>query len=100
MIENTFLIFSQRRGFNRNLTARSFRTSFRFQAAHNLMKSTDLSHCEINYDYNLLDLDSQNSLSSSENSKIIVNSDSCSLVSSPEESNLRHLWDDNEQKIT
>ncbi|KAL4120120.1 hypothetical protein QTP88_012854 [Uroleucon formosanum] len=60
IIENTFSVFRQRGGFNRNPTARTFRTSFQFQSKHNRMKATEPSNCENDFDYNLFDRSSQN----------------------------------------
>lgn len=61
VMENTFSIFRLQGDFNRNLTARTFIILFWFQATHNLMKPTDISDCETDYEYYLLDLNSQNS---------------------------------------
>lgn len=86
--------------FNRNPTTRTFRTSFRFQVTHNLMKSTDLSNCETDYDYNLFDPSLQN-MNSTITSNIPINSvDFDSFISnSSEDSNIEYN-DYNEQKIT
>jgi len=84
IIENTFSVFRQRGGFNRNLTARTFRTSFRFQAKHNLMKSTDLSNCETNYEYNLFDNSSSQSTIISNTRDNSNDSDSCKSLSDNE----------------
>lgn len=54
-----FLVFRQR-GFDRNLTARTFRTSLRFEAKHNPLKSTELTNYGNDYDYNLFSDDIHN----------------------------------------
>jgi len=54
ILENTFSIYRQRGGFNNNPTVRTFRTSFKILAKHNLMKSTENSNCESDNDLNLL----------------------------------------------
>lgn len=83
IIENTFSVFRQRGGFNRNPTARTFRTSFRFQARHNIMKATDSSNCENDFDYNLFNSSSENasiSTTYTDTSDALVESDSDSFV--------------------
>jgi hypothetical protein len=67
------------------------------------MKATDFSNCKTDYDYNLLDLNSQNSIQPTTTSNNLFNSDSeCSnsIASSSEDFNLQCFFDDYEQKIT
>lgn len=88
IIENTFSVYRQRRGFNKNPTARTFRTSFRFQAKHNLMKVTDSSNCENDFDFNLFDPSLQNvTLSTTSDSLDELSTVYDSFVSSEEEDN-------------
>lgn len=89
IIENTFSVFRQRGGFNRNPTARTFRTSFRFQAKHNLMKSTELSNCENDFDYNLFDTELHNQITTYTDMNLI-NSDSDTFISSSDESSTKY----------
>ncbi|KAL4126560.1 hypothetical protein QTP88_010781 [Uroleucon formosanum] len=101
VIENTFSVFRQRGGFNRNPTARTFRTSFRFQAKHNLMKATDSSNCENDFDYNLFDPNSQNTLSTPHtDTETLVESVSDSFISSDEEGTFDQCLSNNEETIT
>jgi len=101
IIENTFSVFRQRGDFNRNPTARTFRTSFRFQANHNLMKATDSSTCENDSDYNLFDPNSQNATISTPymDTDTLVESVSDSFVSSEEEGNFNQSLSNKEEKI-
>jgi len=102
IIENTFSVFRQRGGFNRNPTARTFRTSFRFQAKHNLMKSTDLSNCETNYEYNLFDNSSSQSTTISNTCDNSNDSDSCKSLSDNDgyDDEYKNINNDDEQYIT
>lgn len=102
IIENTFSVFRQRGGFNRNPTARTFRTSFRFQAKHNLMKATESSNCENDFDYNLFDPGSQNATISTPNTDTdtLVESVSDSFVSSEEEGDFNQCLNNKEEQIT
>ncbi|CAI6351887.1 unnamed protein product [Macrosiphum euphorbiae] len=102
IIENTFSVFRQRGCFNRNPTARTFRTSFRFQAKHNLMKATESSNCENDFDYNLFDPGSQNATISTPNTDTdtLVESVSDSFVSSEEEGNFNQCLNNKEEQIT
>jgi len=56
-IENMFAVFRQRGGYNRNPTARTFRTTFRLHVKSNLMQPTTLSNCEPDDDIHLLSVD-------------------------------------------
>ncbi|KAF0717771.1 Uncharacterized protein FWK35_00034244, partial [Aphis craccivora] len=49
VIENLFSVFRQRGGFNRNPTAKTFRTTFRINILVNLIKSSDASNCYLGY---------------------------------------------------
>ncbi|CAI6355384.1 unnamed protein product [Macrosiphum euphorbiae] len=102
IIENTFSVFRQREGFNRNPTARTFKTSFRFQAKHNLMKATESSNCENDFDYNLFDPGSQNATISTPNTDTdtLVESVSDSFVSSEEEGDFNQCLNNKEEQIT
>jgi len=55
VIENLFSIIRQRGGFNRNPTAKTFRTTFRINVQVNLIKSSDDSNCEMDDDKHLLE---------------------------------------------
>jgi len=102
IIENTFSVFRQRGGFNKNRTARTFRTSFRFQAKHNLMKATKSSNCENDYDYNLFDSSSQTATISTPytDTDTLVESVSDSFVSSEEEGNFNQCINNKAEIIT
>jgi len=98
VIENTFSVFRQRGGYNRNPTARIFRTTFRLNAKMSLMKPSSSSNCEPDDDIHLmtnkdnetrlLDMDSSFSSSSSismlsidnslEEQEAVVNLENCS----------------------
>lgn len=54
VIENTFSVFRQRGGYNRNPTARTFRTTFRMNVKMCLIKPSDSSNCEPDNDFNLI----------------------------------------------
>lgn len=53
-LENTFSIYRQRGGYNKNPTARTFRTTFRINSKINLMKPSDNSNCKSDNDINIL----------------------------------------------
>jgi hypothetical protein len=72
-LENTFAIFRQRGGYNPNPTARTFRSTFSIQAKNNLCKSSELSNCEADMDFNLL-------ASTADNCNLISNNE-CDLDS-------------------
>lgn len=84
VIENTFSVFRQRGGYNRNPTARIFRTTFRLNAKMSLMKPSSSSNCEPDDDTHLmtiednetklLDMDSSFSSASSVSTLSIDNS--------------------------
>lgn len=98
VIENTFSVFRQRGGYNRNPTARVFRTTFRLNAKMCFMKPSCSSNCEPDNDTHLMtnedndtkliDMDSSFSSSSSismlsidnplEEQEAVVNLENCS----------------------
>ncbi|KAL4085131.1 hypothetical protein QTP88_027423 [Uroleucon formosanum] len=68
VIENMFAVFRQRGGYNRNPTARTFRTTLRMHVKSNLMQPTMLSNCEADDDINLFSKDDKSTKNSGEES--------------------------------
>ena len=53
-LENSFSVYRQRGGYNRNPTSRTFRTTFRINSKINLIKHSSSSNCEAEDDKNIL----------------------------------------------
>lgn len=53
-LENTFSVYRQRGGYNRNPTSRTFRTTFRINSKINLIKSSNSSNCKADDVKNIL----------------------------------------------
>ncbi|KAL4096889.1 hypothetical protein QTP88_021764 [Uroleucon formosanum] len=82
VIENTFSIFRQIGGYNRNPTARVFRTTFRINVKINLMRPSIFSNCEEDTDIHLLNNDNHDDAAKHNIEDFNEISDSSSSVSS------------------